>query len=84
MFHCDRVFSAHLRRSVTLIVCHDLEMIMVHDMLSPAPNVATGASLSPRPSSQKQDAASGEHIALAVSSPSRRRFLKRNAIYLSP
>ena len=28
-------------------VCHDLEMMVLHDMLSPAPDVATGAFLSP-------------------------------------
>ena len=27
-------------------VCHDLEMMVLHDMLSPAPDVAIGASLS--------------------------------------
>ena len=36
-------------------VCHDLQMMVLHGMLSPAPYVATGTSLSPW-LSQKQDA----------------------------
>ena len=51
-------------------------------MLSPAPDIATGPSLSPRPS-QKQDTVSGMP-ALPVGGPGRRWFLKRDAIYLSP
>jgi hypothetical protein len=66
MFVCDGVFSACLRRSATLIccrVCHDLEMMVIYDMLSPTPDVATGTSLSPW-LSQKQDTVSGWNVAL--------------------
>ena len=59
-------------------------MIVLHDMLSPTPDVATGASLSPRPS-QKQDAVSGEHVAMPVGDPGSGRFLKlkRDSVHLS-
>ena len=44
-------------------VCHDLEMMVIYDMLSPTPDVATGTSLSPW-LSQKQDTVSGWNVAL--------------------
>ena len=38
-------------------VCHNLEIMVLHNILSPAPDIATGASLSPW-LSQKQETVS--------------------------
>ena len=73
--------SGSQRVSSVAGICDYLEIIVLHDMLSPTPEVVKGT---PSLLGRRQDDVSGKHVALAVGSPGRRQFLKCDAVYLSP